>query len=302
MAVWETAAGYEPAPPPGTGVAVMERVAIFGVGLIGGSFALALRRAGFTGEILGVSSPRTLEAALAMGVVDRAVNADRALEEADCIYLAQPILRIIDTIAEIGPKARPNTLITDAGSTKSRILQQAYQYVRHATFLGGHPMAGKERSGAQEAVPELFEGRPYVLVLSGSDDWDKPQVQEFHRWVTLIGARPILLDADQHDRLVAFTSHVPQLVSTALASVLADVAGAPEVAGPAVLELTRLALSPFSIWRDILATNDKHVEAALALLIAKLKDFQKDVRSEALAENFEIAASFASILRKTARN
>ncbi len=280
----------------------MQRVAVFGVGLIGGSFALALRRAGFKGEILGVSSPGTLEAALGLGVIDRAANTDQALEEADCIYLAQPIHKIIDLIEEIGPRARSGTLITDAGSTKSGILQQAFRYVRHATFLGGHPMAGKERSGVQEAVPELFEGRPYVLVPADPADWEKSEVQEFRHWVTLIGARPIVLGADQHDRLVAFTSHVPQLVSTALASVLADVAGAADVAGPAVLELTRLALSPFSIWRDIFATNDKHVEAALALLIAKLKDLENKVSSEALARDFERAAAAARTLRQHTRS
>lgn len=280
----------------------MQRIAIFGVGLIGGSFALALRRAGFAGEILGVSSPRTIGVALEMKVIDRAASVGEALEQADCIYLAQPILKIIDIIAEIGPVARPGTLITDAGSTKDRILQQARAHVRHAIFIGGHPMAGKERSGVEEAVPELFEGRPYVLVPAHKDDWDKPQVQEFTRWITLIRARPLLLEADEHDRLVAFTSHLPQLMSTALGLVLGDVAGVSDVSGPAVLELTRLALSPFNIWRDILATNQRHIEAALELLIAQLKHFQEDVASDALADDFTRAANAARYLRQITKS
>src|SRR4051812_46929729 len=103
----------------------MRSVAIFGVGLIGGSFALALRETGFDGEILGVSSPRTIDAAVNLRVVDRGVTAAEAAGEADLLYLAQPIFTIIDTLAIIGPLIRRDTVVTDAGSTKSLILEQA---------------------------------------------------------------------------------------------------------------------------------------------------------------------------------
>jgi prephenate dehydrogenase len=276
----------------------MRRVAIFGVGLIGGSFALALRKAGFDGEIVGVSSRKTIEAALALGVVDRGADAEEAVEQSDLIYLAQPIATILETLAWLGPRLRSGTIVTDAGSTKKRILDQACCNIQHSLFIGGHPMAGKERSGVQEAEAGLFEGRPYVLCPLDPKDTGDPRFEEFRDWIVRIGARPIVLDADEHDRLVAFTSHVPQLISTALASILADVEGAGAVAGPGVMGLTRLAVSPFSIWRDIFKTNEKHIAEALARLIAKLKDIQECVSTDALAMEFERAAAAAKALRK----
>jgi prephenate dehydrogenase len=280
----------------------MKRVAIFGVGLIGGSFALALRQAGFDGEIVGVSSPKTIQAALGMGVVDRGVDACQAMDQADLIYLAQPISTIMETLATIGPMARAGTLITDAGSTKKDIVDQACRNIQNAFFVGGHPMAGKERSGIHEADANLFRGRPYVLTPAQPVDSGKPWFAEFSDWISRIGARPVILDADEHDRLVAFTSHLPQLVSTALASVLSGVEGISAVAGPGVLELTRLAQSPFGIWRDILTTNEKHIEEALRLLVTKLKEIQEDVTSAALEKEFERAATTARRLREKAQS
>ena len=137
-----------------------------------------------------------------------------------------------------------------------------------------------------------------MLCPADPKDPGKPQFEEFRDWIVRIGARPIVLDADEHDRLVAFTSHVPQLISTALASILADVEGAGAVAGPGVLGLTRLAVSPFSIWRDVFRTNEKHVEEALSRLIAKLKDIQECVTSDTLSIEFERAAAAAKDLRE----
>lgn len=276
----------------------MRRVAIFGVGLIGGSFALALRAAGFDGEISGVSSAGTIAAAMEMGVIDTGLDAPSALGRADLIYLAQPILTIIETLRAIGPDIRPGTLVTDAGSTKKQIVAAAGACVRNGLFIGGHPMAGKERSGVREADAALFQDRPYVLTPVRAEDSEAPQFRELREWIVRIGARPITLDADEHDRLVAFTSHAPQLLSTALASVLADIEEAPFVAGPGVLELTRLALSPFQVWRDILQTNDTYVKEALAQLVAKLDHLGRHLASDDLAIEFERAALSARNLRE----
>ncbi len=276
----------------------MRRIGIFGVGLIGGSFALALRQAGFEGEILGVSSTQTITAALSLGVIDRGVEADEALDSSDLVYLAQPIFGILDTLAAIGPKLRKQTLITDAGSTKKQIADQAGASVSSGFFVGGHPMAGKERAGVQNADPNLFQGRPYVLCPQSVDDVTDPRFQDLQHWITRIGARPVVLDAAEHDRLVAFTSHAPQILSTALASVLSEIEGAAAVAGPGVQELTRLALSPFSIWRDIFKTNESNVAEALSLLISRLEGISKTLGSEALGEEFRKAASGAEQLRR----
>ncbi len=276
----------------------MKRIAIFGVGLIGGSFALALRKAGFTGEIHGVSSPATIETAKSMGVIDSGMEAGEAAESCDFLYLAQPILTIIQTLETIGARIRPDALATDAGSTKRLIVETAARSVTGGFFLGGHPMAGKERSGVREAEAGLFEGRTYVLTPADKADLTRPAAAEFISWLERIGARIVYLEPDQHDRMVAFTSHAPQLISTALAGMLADVDGHGDVAGPGVTGMTRLAMSPFGLWRDILRTNQAHVEEALAEIETRLSDLRARLSSGDLELEFERAAEVARRLRQ----
>jgi prephenate dehydrogenase len=261
---------------------------IVGVGLIGGSFALALRRAGFTGRIIGVSSPAAVRAGLELGAIDEASPLEQAAAASDFIYLAQPIERIIETIRVIDAHVRPGTLITDAGSTKVTIAEAASKHIRRGRFVGGHPMAGKESRGVQQAEADLFRGRPYVL--TGRDG-------ELESWIERIGARLVFLDATEHDRLVALTSHLPQLISTALASLIADEAKAAQVAGPAAMELTRLALSPYEIWRDIFSTNAAPIDAALGAFIGKLEELRSGLRDPAMEREFDKAAASARELR-----
>ncbi len=141
----------------------MKHVAIVGVGLIGGSFALAIRKAGFTGTIIGVSSPAVVQEALDRHIIDRAAPLESALSEADLVYLSQPIGRILHTLSLIDAYVKPGALITDAGSTKQAIVEEARRSIHRARFLGGHPLAGKETRGAGSADADLFRNRPYVL-------------------------------------------------------------------------------------------------------------------------------------------
>lgn len=255
-------------------------VAIVGVGLIGGSFALALRKAGFTGKIIGVSSAATIEKALAGGVIDQGASLAQASAAADLIYLSQPISQILATLSVL----ETNALITDAGSTKAAICEQASK-LKTGRFVGGHPMAGKESRGVEHADADLFRGRPYVLTAP------EPQLVE---WVERIGARLVILDPARHDQQVAFVSHLPQLLSTALAAVLS---GREEVAGPAAADLTRLALSPYDIWRDIFATNAEPIDAALSAFIGRLETLRRDLRGPAMERIFAEAAASARALR-----
>jgi prephenate dehydrogenase len=269
----------------------MNAVGIVGVGLIGGSFGLALRQAGFTGRIVGVSSQPAIDAALARGVIDQGLPLDRAAAASDFIYLAQPIERILQTISVIDEFARPGALITDAGSTKVAIVNRAASAIVRSgvRFVGGHPMAGKESRGVEQADPDLFRGRPYVL--TGRD-------QELESWIERIGARLVVMTPEEHDRLVAVTSHLPQLISTALASVIGAQPDAGKVAGPAAVDLTRLALSPYDIWRDIFATNADSVDAALGAFIEKLEQLRSALRSPEMEYAFESAAKAAKALRR----
>jgi prephenate dehydrogenase len=271
----------------------MNAVGIVGVGLIGGSFGLALRQAGFTGRIIGVSSKPAIDAALARGVIDEALPLARAAEVSDFIYLAQPIERILQTIDVIDEHARPGSLITDAGSTKVAIVNRAASAI-HAVrsgvrFVGGHPMAGKESRGVEQADSDLFRDRPYVLTSRDA---------ELESWIERIGARLVVMTAEEHDRLVAVTSHLPQLISTALASVIGTQPDAARVAGPAAVDLTRLALSPYEIWRDIFATNADSVDAALTAFIAKLGELRAALHSPEMERAFESAAAAAKALRR----
>jgi prephenate dehydrogenase len=272
-------------------------VAIFGVGLIGGSFGLALRDAGFTGEILGVSSPNTIAKAMECRAIDSGVTAEEACERADLIYLSQPIGRILDTLRHLKP--RPEALVTDAGSTKNQIVQTAHQHLRTGRFVGGHPMAGKETRGVESADARLFHGRPYVLTPADPKELEIPIVQEFTDWVDRIGANRLVLGAEEHDYLVAYSSHLPQLASTALAAMIAE--SAPEaasVAGPGLIDATRLALSSYDLWRDILATNPDAVEEAINAMIGKLEHLRDNLRSRQMEEEFRRAAKLAASLRR----
>jgi prephenate dehydrogenase len=277
----------------------MQTVAIFGVGLIGGSFGLALKKAGFKGTIVGVSSEATIRLALDRGAIDEAAPMADAARGADLIYLAQPIGRILDTLRHLDSYVNPATLITDAGSTKSAIVAAARQHIRRCLFLGGHPMAGKEKRGVAEADAELFRDRTYVVTPDDPAELEMQPAKDFLEWVGRIGARPVVLSPEEHDRIVSFTSHLPQLASTALAATVAEQAGDRlSVAGPGLADTTRLALSSFELWRDILATNGAAIEEALNAYIRKLEHLRDHLRTREIQSEFEIAAALAATLRK----
>lgn len=279
----------------------MKSLAIVGTGLIGASFGLAVRKAGFGGPIIGVSSPRAIGEALAMGAIDRSATLEEAAAEADLIFLAQPIGRILDTIRHLDPLVRPEAMVTDAGSTKCEISDLALQFIRRCQFLGGHPMAGKETRGAAAAEADLFQGATWVLTPEDPADMKTEAARDLIAWLARIGAHAISMDPEEHDRVVALTSHLAQLASTALASVVAERLRPPErieVAGPGLAGMTRLALSSYDLWRDILATNSDPIDQALGAFIQKLEHLRENLRTRELQKEFEAAAGLAGRLRR----
>jgi prephenate dehydrogenase len=270
----------------------MKTVGIVGVGLIGGSVGLALRAAGFSGEILGVSSAPAVAAGIARGAISSAATLEEAATRADLLYLAQPVDRILETLDSLARFARPECLITDAGSTKREIVRRA----GGLSFLGGHPMAGKEQRGAEAAEATLFRDRPYILTPNAPPTG---ATQELRDWLGKLGARVIDMSAEEHDSAVALTSHLPQLVSTALAATLNGRTdkNLDQVVGPGLLDMTRLAMSAPDLWLSILATNQTEVLKALDELQETLGKVREGLATSNLADLFRSGSAFASKIR-----
>ncbi len=269
----------------------MTTVSIFGVGLIGGSFALALRQAGFTGTILGVSSPATIAKALDLHVIDRGATFEQAAQS-DLVFLAQPISVILETIPKLAAHLGPATIVTDAGSTKVDIVEQANRHLPPNRFVGGHPMAGKELTGVAAADARLFNDRPWILTTKNQ------AAEDLVPWLEAIGAKVSFFDPAEHDRTVALTSHLPQFLSTALALTLADQLRAPEIAGPGVIDMTRLAMSSADLWHDISVTNIDNIELALDKFLLKLEELRQNLKAQTLVLPFQDALVASRRLRK----
>jgi prephenate dehydrogenase len=273
-------------------------VAICGVGLIGGSFALALRKAGFSGEIIGVSSPSTIQDAVRIQAIDRGATLEEAAAQADLIYLSQPIPAILDCLPLLD-HAKPTALITDAGSTKSVIVERARRPQRRAQFLGGHPMAGKEVRGVLAAEAGLFTGRSYFLTPNEPAESETENAMELRQWLSKFQCNIHFATTEQHDRIVAYTSHLAQLASTALAATIANKLGAVTAApgaGPGLMDMSRLAMSSYDLWSEILVTNSKQIDIALGDFIEVLTQIRASLPND-LENQFKTAASFAKSLR-----
>jgi prephenate dehydrogenase len=283
---------------------VIERIAILGTGLLGTSVGLALRAAGFRGSIAGWNrSAEQGQLALTMGAIDRlAADPLQLARESQVTVLAVPIYATLDFMEKLAGVLGPDHLVTDVGSTKRQISEAAarlYNTPERAAFLPGHPMAGKERSGAALADAELFRGA--VWLFTGDPDCKRSPhsaelVKSWRELVAAMGSKTIDLDPVRHDELVAWVSHLPQFVATALSALLQEEVGdAPElkdVGGRGLREMTRLGASPYSMWRDIAYTNTEAIEAALHALEQRLAHLRENLRTPELRDEFERANRF----------
>ncbi len=287
----------------------INQITIIGVGLIGGSLALALKQQGFAGGIVGCDDEPVLAKAMAMKAIDNAVSDPlAACAGSDVVVLATPVSAIVDLLERLLPELPPHVLVTDTASTKSEIMARAEAAIDETArnpqrFLGGHPMAGKEHSGIEHASAALFENSVwFVTALTGATvTEDKPS-----EWTALlggIGARVVPIDAESHDRLCAWCSQLPQMMSTALASCLLDFAEKFEAesgataplhlaGGRALREMTRIAASPYSMWRDIAMTNTDNIADALLSLEQTLAHIRENLKSPELREQFKRGNEF----------
>ena len=255
------------------------RVTIVGCGLIGGSFALALRRVEPSMTILSWdNSTAALSEALRRGVIDDIDKplASGGISESDLIYLAMPVNAIISFLKTAGLQIKSGTVITDSGSTKEEICRAARRHLpADRFFVGGHPIAGSQHSGVIHARADLFSGAPYVLTNEAGS-----RCYPLERLLAEMGARIEHMAPEEHDCLFAMSSHLPQLVSTALAATIsqnAQVEGIERVAGPGLRDMTRLANSAWPMWRDILQTNAENVSVAIDEFVAILQGIRVDL-------------------------
>ena len=283
------------------------RVLIVGTGLIGASVGLALRANGFDGEIIGTGpTEKTLTIAREMGAIDAWYGRDAAeavAASADVILLAGPVMSILDWMQRLAPVLGEHQLVTDVGSTKVKIAELAatlgYNQLGNARFLPGHPMAGKESGGAAQAEAGLFENAMWLFTPTAGVVISELEA-EWRGWLAKFGARTMDLDAARHDEICAWVSHLPQMLSTALAALLEETfAGDPvrreeiaAIGGRALRETTRLGASPYTMWRDIALSNTEPIAQTLLALEQRLAHVRENLRTPELKEEFRLANEF----------
>ena len=274
-----------------------KQVTIIGTGLIGGSLGLALKKRRLAGRIIGCDRAPVLKRAKDCGAIEAGTaNPAEAVRGSDLVVLATPVIPILDLIDRLGPALLAKTLVTDVGSTKAEIVQRAAKSFGRSAgqrFLAGHPMAGKENAGVEFADADLFEGAVWFFTPLPGQNVHVGQCGQFIHCAEKMGARIAILDPSDHDRFCAWISHLPQMMSTALAAALVDEFGADapvlDIGGRALREMTRISGSPYSMWRDIAITNRKNLSDALHKLEQRLAHIRESLDSRELAAEFERA-------------
>jgi prephenate dehydrogenase len=277
---------------------IFEKIGIVGLGLIGGSIALAARQLWPTSLVIAVDNKDVLETAMRLHAIDVAADDLIVLAEADLVILAAPVRQNLRLLDELDENVRHAAVVTDTGSTKRSMVEAARALPPRLTFVGGHPLGGAAVSGLDHARPELFKGRPWLL--TPADDSSGEALDKLMAFVRALGASPRVLGVEAHDRLVAYLSHLPQLTASALMQIVGEEVGDEglSLAGRGLVDTTRLASSPPEIWKDIAATNADQIGAALDMLIAVLQDLRNDLATgDRLDEVFIEAARWREKLK-----
>ncbi len=277
----------------------IQRITIVGTGLIGSSVGLALRAAQFPGEITGWDrTPSQLQIALERGAIDTAApDPLGAAIESDLILLSGPVFAIQEWLEKLAPLLKTRQLVTDVGSVKAAIAERAQPLFGgpgQAGFLPGHPMAGKEVSGAAHADALLFANAVWLF----TEFTTHPLAAEWRSWVERFGCRTMDIKAARHDEICAWVSHLPQFLSTGLSAMLeerfGDASDLRAIGGRALREMTRLGASPYSMWRDVAHTNTPAVAEALFCLEQRLTHLRENLKTPELRDEFELANRFRS--------
>lgn len=289
----------QPGRPLATRPLIFEKIGIVGLGLIGGSIALACRQIWPQSLVIAVDNKDVLETAMRLHAIDVAADDPIVLAEADVVILAAPVRQNVTLLGELDENVRVPAVVTDTGSTKRVMAEAARTLPSRFTFVGGHPLAGAAVSGLEHARPDLFQGRPWIFTPTG--DAAGPALDKLMPFAEALGAVPSVMDVEAHDRLLAFLSHLPQLAASALMDVVGTAVEEKglALAGRGLIDTTRLASSPADIWQDIVATNRDQLGPALDTLIDVLQHLRADLgRGEALSDVFASAHRWRQALPK----
>jgi prephenate dehydrogenase len=275
------------------------RVAIVGLGLIGGSIAFGARRAWPSVHVVGIDRQSILDEAIARRAIHDGDGGVSGIAGADLIVLAAPVRQNLELLHQILPYAGDGAVITDVGGTKRAIVGAAESIGDRVTFVGGHPLGGGARGGFEFATAGIFSRRPWIFTPTQvTPAYATSRLFAFARG---LGAVPSTMPAADHDRLLAFLSHLPQLTVSALMQVVGGTVMEKglTLAGQGLVDSTRLASSPASVWRDVCATNADAIAAALDLLIERLTELRADLEhGDAIDTIFDEAGRWRAELMK----
>lgn len=280
---------------------MIQRIAILGVGLIGGSLGLSWKRYRPDVDIVGYDEPDVLDEAFERGAIDeRTTDLRRAVREADLVVLAVPLAPMLRLLDQMAPHLAPDTVVTDVGSVKTPVVERAGAVLPDTvSFVGGHPMAGSEKSGIAHADALLFENATYVVCPNGLSP---EELQAEHAalldLIRATGARVLIVDAARHDRIAATVSHLPQLIAVTLTNLLAvqqeEDDAFLQLAAGGFRDLTRIASSPFAMWRDVLVANNGPILDALGRFAGAIRT----LRNRLIEEDIETLHAYFDEARR----
>jgi len=241
------------------------KISIIGVGLIGGSLGLALKEKKPNFKIVGIDKQKIIEKAIARGAIDEGtVNLEEGIKEADIVIIATPVKTILNILTQINPFLKKGCLVTDTGSTKQKIVQRANKALsKDIFFIGGHPMAGSEKYGIDSADPHLFQDKTYILTPTKKNNL--VAFEKIFLLIEVIGAKRLILDPLEHDRIVGAVSHLPQIMAVSLINMISELVQKEnnnnyfKAVGEGFKDITRIASSPYKIWEDICDTNQENI-------------------------------------------
>ncbi len=242
-----------------------KKVTIIGVGLIGGSLGLALKEKKPNFKIAGIDKQAIIEKAITRGAIDEGtVNLEEGIKEADVVILATPVKIILDLLPQINPFLKKECLVTDTGSTKQKIVQKANKVLSEDIFfIGGHPMAGSEKCGIESADPCLFHNKTYILTPAPKSNLRA--LEKMSLLIQMIGAKELILDPLEHDRIVSAVSHLPQIIAVSLINAIGELAlrgnnnNYFKAVGEGFKDMTRITSSSYKMWEDICETNQENI-------------------------------------------